>query len=417
MTAPTFDPFEAGFDAWPYDQYRRLREADPVHWSELLHGWILTRFDDVTAVLRDATVSSDLERAEPSPVVDLLRARTGRNRGDREGMTLVLLDDPEHARIRRLLQPSFTARSIEGLRASIQARVDAALDDLAARPTIDLLADFAYPLPVAVFCEMLGIPDEAGERFRAWTAAVARSLDLVIDEDEYDACMVLLAEMEAYLYGVVEAKRAAPGDDVLTALLAAESGGDRLTHGELVAQLVTLYVAGHEPTTALVGNGVAALLDRPDQLALLQGDPSLVPGAVLELLRFDGPNQFVRRIALEPMRIGERDIRPGQVLYVCVGAANHDPQRWGPDADELRVDRPDAAQHVQFGGGIHHCLGAHLARVQAEAALGALLGRLHGLRAGGEVTWSGRMTLRSVAEVPLAHDVTDDHRELVARTN
>lgn len=417
MTAIAFDPFEAGFDAWPYDQYRRLRDADPVHWSELLCGWVLTRYDDVTHVLRDPTVSSDLELAESSSVVDLLRARTGRNRADRQGMTLVLLDDPAHARVRRLLQPSFTVRAVEALRASIQARVDAAVDALAARPRFDLLADFAYPLPVAVFCEMLGIPDEAGERFRSWTAAVARSLDLVISEEDYDACMVLLAEMEDYLARVVEAKRAAPADDVLSALIAAEADGDRLGHGELVAQLVTLYVAGHEPTTALVGNGMAALLDRPDQLALLRAHPELVPGAVLELLRFDGPNQFVRRIATEPLRLGDRDVRPGQVLYLCVGAANHDPARWGPDADELRVDRPDAAQHVQFGGGIHHCLGAHLARVQAEAALGALLARLTGLRLAGPVTWSGRMTLRSVAEVPLAHDVTDDHPKLVARTN
>src|SRR5262245_50698473 len=150
-----FDPFEPGFDAWPYDQYRRLREAEPVHWSELLCGWVVTRYDDVTRLLRDATLSSDLERAKPSPVVDLLRARARRREG---GTTLVLEDDPSHARIRRLIHAPFTARRVEALRASVRRQVDAYLDRLAPQGGMELMADFAYPLPVAVFCEMLGIP-------------------------------------------------------------------------------------------------------------------------------------------------------------------------------------------------------------------------------------------------------------------
>lgn len=178
--------------------------------------------------------------------------------------------------------------------------------------------------------------------------------------------------------------------------------GGTISHDELVAQLVTLYVAGHEPTTALIGNGMAALLRHPEQLARLQDDPSAVSAAVPELLRYDGPNQFVRRIAIRPMVIGEKRIAPGDVLYVGIGAANHDPARWGPDADELRIDRPDAAQHLQFGGGIHHCLGAHLARLQADVALMGLLGSVGPMRADGEVTWTGRTTLRSVASVPVA---------------
>ena len=396
-----FDPFEPGFDAWPYDQYRRLREQDPVHWSDLLCGWVLTRYDDVTRVLRDPRVSSELERADSSVVVDLLLAR--QQRRPREGTTLVLMDDPDHARLRRLLQGPFTARSIEQLRTSIERRVDARLDELVPRGSMELVGDFAYPLPVAVFCEMLGIPDEANTRFRQWTAAVAQSLDLVITDEEYDACMDLLGEMEEYLTEMADAKRADPAEDVLSALVTAEIDGERISQGDLIAQLVTLYVAGHEPTTALIGNGMVALLARPEQLERLQSDPALVPNGVQELLRFDGPNQFVRRIALQPMTYGDREIQPGQVLYLGVGAANHDPQRWGPTADEVVVDRADAAQHVQFGGGIHHCLGAHLARLQAEVALGALLGRLHAPRLDGEPVWSGRTTLRSVAQVPLAY--------------
>ena len=402
-TAVGFDPFEPGFDAWPYDQYRRLREAEPVHWSELLSGWVLTRFEDVSSVLRDHSVSSDLDRAKPSPVVDLLRARSARNAAQRDGMTLVLMDDPQHARIRKLMHAPFTARSIEELRDSVQDRVDAHLTRLAPKGQAELIADFAYPLPVEVFCDMLGVPAEEGPRFRAWTAAVARSLDLVISEEDYDACMVLLEEMQEYLSDAANTKRAAPSTDVLSRLLTAEVDGEGFTHAELVPQLITLYVAGHEPTTALIGNGLVALFQHPEQLAALQADPSLVPQAVLEMLRYDGPNQFVRRVATTEMEIGGRTIADGDVLYLCVGAANHDPDQWGADADRLRIDRPDAGMHVQFGGGIHHCLGAHLARLQAEVALTSLLTRLPHLRPGGEPTWAGRTTLRSVSTVPIAY--------------
>lgn len=397
---PGFDPFEAAFDAWPYDQYRRLREADPVHWSDLLGGWILTRYEDVSDVLRDRTVSSDLSRANPSPVVDLLRARQGEQADDE--MTLVLTDDPEHARLRKAIQAPFTSRAVGKLRSSISRRVDHYIAALVERDHFELIDDFAYPLPVEVFCEMLGIPAEAGPQFRRWTAAVARSLDLVISEEDYDACMVELEGMKTYLAEIAEDRRAEPRDDLLSELVHTEVDGAPLTPNEMVAQLLTLYVAGHEPTTALIGNAMAALFAHPAQLARLQTEPGLIPAAVLEFLRYDGPNQFVRRIAVQTLAYGGRRIEPGDVIYVGVGAANHDPARWGSDADGLRIDRPDAAQHVQFGGGIHHCLGSHLARAQAEVALTALLTRLPGLKAGGEVTWSGRMTLRSVSHVPVA---------------
>jgi cytochrome P450 len=396
-----FDPFEAGFAQWPYDQYRRLREQEPVHWSELLTGWVLTRYDDVAGVLRDPTVSSELERATPSPALDLTRMR--QQVRDLAQTTLVLLDDPAHARLRKLMQAPFTARAIDRLRASIQRRVDDAMATVAPRGAMEVITDFAYPLPVGVFCEMLGLPEEDGPRFREWTAAVARSLDLVIAEDEYERCMAKLDEMQEYLASVVVQKRAEPRDDVLSALVLAEVDGERLDDDELIAQLVTLYVAGHEPTTALIGNGMAHLLAHPDQLARLQERPELVAPAVAEFLRYDGPNQFVRRVAVQPMRLGDRDIAPGDVLYLGVGAANHDPERFGPDADDLDVERADAAAHLQFGGGIHHCLGAHLARTQAEIALQALLGDLDAHRLAGDVEWSGRMTLRSVASVPISY--------------
>ncbi len=400
--AVAFDPFEAGFDAWPYEQYGRLREQDPIHWSELLCGWIVTRYEDVAAILRDRTMSSDLNNAASSTVVDLLRDRDRMREGAR---TIVLLDDPEHLRIRRLIQAPFTVRSVEKIRESIHRRVDTALDSIEPLGSMDLISELAYPLPVSVFCEMLGIPDEAGPQFHGWTAAVARSLDLVISGEEYDACLAEIEEMEEYLGTLVDAKEQAPADDILSAMLAAEVDGVGFTRDELIVNLVTLYVAGHEPTTALIGNGMAHLLDRPELLAALQADPSLVPAAVQELLRFDGPNQFVRRIALEPTAIEGPDgpvaIAAGDVIYVGIGAANHDPARFGPDAGELVLDRHAAAAHLQFGGGAHSCLGAHLARMQAEITLTAMFERLPDIAPGGDVEWSGRTTLRSVSAVPI----------------
>jgi cytochrome P450 len=313
----------------------------------------------------------------------------------------VLRDDPDHNRLRKLLQPPFRPRPVERLRSMVTARVDGAMAELQPLGAMDVIGDFAYPLPVAVFCEMLGIPDEASPRFRAWTMAVAQSLDPLLDDEAHARCIALIDEMYDYLDDQAEQKRRAPADDVMTELVQAEADGDRMSSDELVAQLVTLYVAGHEPITGLVGNGLLALLRQPDQLALLRERPELLPNAVHELLRYDGPNQFVRRIAVQPFTLGDRDIAPGDVLYLGVGAANHDPGRW-PDPDAVRVDRPDASHHVQFGSGIHACLGAHLARLVSEIALSALLTRLDDIRLTGTPVWSPRMVLRGLQSLPIS---------------
>jgi cytochrome P450 len=397
-----FDPFEPGFVESPYEQYARLRAADPVHWSPLLEGWVLTRHDHAVAVLRDPSVSSDLANAAPTAAVERQRQRQARS--GRRSDTLVLRDDPDHQRLRKLLQRPFGPRPVESLRSMVTERVDAALAELGPRGEIDAIVDFAYPLPVAVFCEMLGLPDEDTPRVRGWIRAVARLLDPVLDDAEHARCQGLMDELYAYLDAQIEQKRRAPGDDVLTGLVQAEDGGDRLSRDELVAQIVTLYVAGHEPTTALVGNGLLALLRQPDELARLHAAPELMPNAVHELLRFDGPNQFVRRIALAPLRLGGSSVAPGDVIYVGIAAANRDPARWR-DPDRVHLDRPDAAHHLQFGAGIHTCLGAHLARLQAEVMLGALVHGLDGVALAGEPEWNDRMVLRGLQRLPVSYRV------------
>jgi cytochrome P450 len=405
-----FDPFEDGFVRSPFEQYARLRTHAPVHRSALLEGWVITRYQDVSRVLREPAISVELDHATPTPVVQAEIER--RDQEGRASGTLVLRDDPDHARLRRLLQQPFGPRAIEGLREMITRRVDEFLEPQLPLGRMDVITDFAYPLPVAVFCEMLGIPAEDSPEFRSWTAAVARSLDPMISLAERDACLALMDQMSLYLTDQIELKRAHPGDDIMTALVQATDEGDRLTTEELLAQLVTLYVAGHEPTTSLIGNGLLHLLDEPDQLDALRHDPSRLPHALNELLRFDGPNQFVRRITLEPIELSGQEVPAGAVLYLCVASANRDADHFGADADRLRIDRPDAVQHLQFGAGIHNCLGNHLARMQAEVALGALLTRLDHIELAGPAEWSERMVLRGLQSLPItfsAHDPTSEH--------
>jgi cytochrome P450 len=404
----TFDPLAEGFVDWPYDQYRRLRAEDPIHRSELLHGYCVTRFADVNTILRDATVSSVIDNADPTPLtVDEIRRRDEAARG---GRTLVLLDDPDHAQLRKLIMKPFRPREVETLRGLVEERVRVRVDDLVAETgggpvELDLIEDFAYPLPVEIFCQMLGIPEEDHPVFRFWVNCIARSLDPVMDRTEREALVGHMDEMYAFLEQLVADKRGRDDDDILTALIHAEEEGETLTHDELMAQIMTLYVAGHEPTAGLVGNGMLALLRHPDQWALLQSDRSHLRNAVNELLRYDGPNQFVRRIAMRDMPFETPDgtvtIPARSVVYASPGSANRDERRWGDTADAVDITRADAGQHLQFGAGVHACLGSHLARLQAEAMFTAILDRFEGIEVAGEPVWSTRMVIRGLNELPV----------------
>ena len=407
-TGAVFDPLEEGFVDWPYDQYRRLRAGDPVHRSELLQGWVVTRFDDVDAILRDPTISSDIDKATPTPYTTAEIERRDQGTG---GRTLVLLDDPDHARLRRLVAKPFRLSEIDKLRQLIDDRVRARVDRLVADHgpgevvELDLVAELAYPLPVEIFCQMLGIPEEDHPIFRHWVNGIARNLDPVMEADERERLRGEFQDMMAFLEELVEAKRGRDDGDVLSGLIHAEEDGRSLTHDELLAQIVTLYVAGHEPTAGLVGNGMRALLTFPDQWAKLRADRSLLRGAVAELLRYDGPNQFVRRVARRDMTFatpsGPVTIPSGAVIYASPGSANRDEARWGPTVDEVDITRPDAGSHLQFGAGIHSCLGSHFARAQAEAMFTAILDRFEDVELAGDPVWSTRMVIRGLNQLPL----------------
>jgi cytochrome P450 len=402
---PRFDPLDPAFVASPYEQYADLRDADPVHWSDLLWGWVLTRYDDVAAVLRDPTMSSDIRNATPTPIVELELEGLAQN--GRASRTIVHLDDPDHARVRKLMAEPFRVREINRLGGLVERHVAAALDRLRARfgdgedpTTIDLVGDLAYPLPVEIFSAWLGMPEESAPQFRQWTGWVARSRD-PMPPDERAEFYAALDNMHDYLVAEAEARRRAPTGDLLSYLVHTEDGDEQLTHDELMSQLVTLYMAGHEPTASLVATGVLALLRHPSQLDRLRADPGLLRNAVSELLRYDGPNQFIRRITTQPTRLGGIDVPAGAVLYVGLASANRDPRRWGADADAVVIDRPDAGQHLQFGGGAHACLGSHLARLQAERMIAAFLGRLDDLELDGEPVWSTRMFIRGLHSLPV----------------
>ncbi len=405
-----FNPMEEGFVAWPYDQYARLREHDPVHRSELLHGWVLTRYDDVATLLRDPSISVQIDNATPTPLTEGEIERREDMTGDGGGTTIVLTDEPDHGRLRKLLATPFSPRHVEALRPMIRRQVDEQLEAVRERTggggELDLIADFAYPLPVTIFCEMLGIPDEDHPQFRYWTQCVARALDPLISDEERDECTAGTEAMRDYLELAVEEKRKAPADDLMSELIQAEEDGDSLTTQELQAQILTLYVAGHEPTAGLVGNAMLGLLRQRDQLELLQSDRGLLQNAVLELLRYDGPNQFVRRITMQPTVVGETEIPAGAVVYASPGAANHDPAKWGDDAEALDIERADAKDHMQFGAGIHKCLGGHLARVQAEEFFSGILDRLADIELAGEPEWSERMVIRGLNKLPISCTVS-----------
>ena len=402
-----FDPFEAGFAGWPYDQYARLRAVDPVHHSPVMGGWMLTRFDDVNRVLKDPAISTDINHATPTPQTELeLERRHNMIAGDFD--PLPLLDEPGHTRIRRLMAPAFRKGSVKGLAERIERHVDDLIDAVVAERgpegEIDLVGDLVYPMPVMVICELMGIPDEDGDHFRRLVQLVALGLDPILDLETRERCLAAGDEMRAYLADQISAKRAEPGDDLTSALVhATDDAGDRLSPEELIAQLQTVYIAGHEPVTATLGNGFLGFLRERSELQRLWDDRGLVPTAVLELLRYDGPNQFVRRVALEDLELSGGSVPAGAVLYACVGAANHDPDEFGADADHLRVDRESAVHHLQLGAGIHACLGTHLARLEIEITLRRVLDRFTDFELARDPQWSQRVVLRSVNDLHLRY--------------
>jgi len=397
----TFNPFAPELRSDPYPIYRELREADPVHWQALMQTWLLTRYDDVLAVLRDqGRFSSERSRAT-NPFVQEMEAFREASGPVGRTPTMLSIDPPAHTRMRNLVNQAFTPRAVEGMRPHIAAISAALLDALPDRRRLDVVGDLAVPLPVIVIAEMLGVPAGERERFKAWSTDIAGTLagpfqpPAVLERAQRAA-----NELADYFRGQIEARRGAPRDDLLSALLAAEEQGDLLSEDELLATCILLLVAGNETTTNLIGNGVLALLRNPEQLRRLQEQPDLIGSAVEEMLRYDGPVQLTSRVAVEEMELRGRRIEPGQVVLTVLGAANRDPAQF-PDPDRFDIGRPPS-RHLALGYGIHFCLGAPLAAAEAQIAIGALIERLPALELAAEPEWGASFILRGLRSLPVA---------------
>ena len=391
-----FDPFDPAFIADPYPFYHRLRREDPVH-RHPLGFYALTRYDDVALLLRDG-------RFGKGGYQTLLAARfEGGEEETGAAASMLFTDPPDHTRLRALVSKAFTPRVVETMRPHVQALVDGFLDRVAAGGGMDLIADLAYPLPVTVISELLGVPREETERIKQWSLDLARGLDAIAMPVEPEVIVRARAASRAirrHFQGLIARRRREPRADLLSALIAVEEAGDRLTEGELLATCVLLYVAGHETTVNLIGNGLLALLRHPAQWERLVAEPSAVPAAVEELLRYDGPVHRVGRIPDADVELGGRVIPAGSLVVALLGAANRDPAHF-PEPDRLDVGR-HPERHLAFGRGIHSCLGAPLARLEAQVALGSLLTRWPRLAlATGTLEWRAGATLRGLAALPV----------------
>ncbi len=400
-----FNPLAPGYVADPYPHLAEMREHDPVHHT-VLDLWVLFAHDDVFRLLRDPSmsVSDDNVIAGNDERRALFLEASGGEVEFRPSTSMLNVDPPDHTRLRRLVSKAFTPASIEALRPRVQELVDRALDVMEQRGSAEVIRDLAFPLPFDVISEMLGMPESDKDQVAEWSGALVKTLDPIITDDEIRAAVVAGKAMDDLIDEVIAWKRDHPADDLLTALIAAEEDGDRLSAVELRDQVSLLFVAGHETTVNLIGTGIYELLRHPDQLDQFGADPVSDASAIDELLRYVSPVQFSRRVTLDDVEFRGRTIPKGTFVLAGLAAANHDPAKWGPTADELDLGREGAGQHISFGSGAHYCLGASLAKLEAQVAIGGFVRRFPQVRVAGEPVWNGRINLRGLERLDVAFD-------------
>jgi len=386
----------------PYPWYAEMRQERVVPYSlpglPHVRAVMLSRHADVQAVLRDARFGRAGFRQSAAQVLGEGAL------ADSYSRWFLFQDPPDHTRLRGLVSKAFTPRAVENLRQQIDDVVERLLDAQQGKPSFDLMGSFAYQVPVLVICELLGVPAADRGRFTDWSAALAKGLDIltVPDPEAVRRGNEAAAGLTAYFRELIQVRRTRPGKDLLTALIAAEEAGDRLTEDELLATCVLLFFAGHETTVNLIGNGVLALLRNASELMRLRSEPALMPGAIEEFLRYDSPVQRTGRVVLEDLEFNGRLYAQGSRVNMLVGAANRDPEQF-PDPDRLDVTRKNASQHLSFAAGIHYCVGAPLARLEAQLAIAALLRRYAELRMlDAKLAWRPTFVLRGLRSLELA---------------
>ncbi len=384
---PHDHPVLVQFREDPYPLYRYLHAAAPVQWNDVLDAWTLVRYADVVESLTDPRFTAD---------------RTAEvDEGYTIAKSMLVSDPPDHTRLRALVQKAFTPRMVEQLRPRIGSIVRELIDRIATRGgPFDIITDLAYPLPVVVIAELLGVPPEDRETFRDWSADLAASLDPLVSQEVGQRATLARDGLHGYLRGIIAERRRAPRSDLISALVAVEERGEILSEPELVVMCTLLLIAGHETTVNLIGNGMLALIQHPDQYAQLRESPGLIGTAVEELLRFDSPVQLTGRIASEPLEIGGQHIEAGQWVLPLLGAANRDPQQFA-EPEQLDLTR-NPNPHLGFGRGIHFCLGAPLARLEGQVAIAALVQRFRHLELAGTPVRRDQITLRGMKSLPVS---------------
>jgi len=396
---PLFNPLAPEFIRNPYPHYERLRTMDPMHVNA--HGaFVASRHAEVSLVLRDKRFGKDfVDRTIRRYGPDIMKEPVFRSMSH----WMLQQDPPDHTRLRGLVVKAFTARRVEDMRPRIQQVVDETLDRIIPQGKMDLIEDFAFRLPVTIICDMLGIPEEQREAFYKGSRDGGRLLDPVpLSPEEISQGNAGNVMAAMYFHQLFELRRKQPGDDLITQLVQAEEDGHKLTNEELTANIILLFGAGHETTVNLIGNGLLALHRNPDQLALLKSNPGLITNAIEEFLRYDSSVQLTGRVALEDIEdLGGKRIPKGESVLCLLGSANHDPAVYPDHPERLDIRRPNV-KPLSVGGGIHFCLGAQLARIEAEIAISTLLRRIPELRLDDAENpeWRPTFVLRGLKRLP-----------------
>jgi cytochrome P450 len=365
----------------PYPVLHRLREEDPVHWSESIGGWVLTRYDDIVTTFKDVSHYSNEGRlakaVEYLPVESRVKFQTFENHFRQK--SLISSDPPDHTRLRALITKAFTPRTVERLRPRIQTVVSDLMDSVVSRGGMDVIRDLAVPLPVTVIGEIFGAPPAERNLFKGWAddllafQGVNKPSELALGRSQR-----ALVEIREYLSKLIQERRRGPREDLLSELVAAEAEGGKLSESELLNSCITLLVAGHETTTSLIGNGVYTLLSHPEQWRLLQSDPSLLTSAIEEILRYESPVARQPRLTKLDVEMGGKEIHAGEMVFQMLNAANRDPAHFtAPDRFDITRQQN---RHIAFGLGIHFCIGAALARAEAHIVFSTMMERLPSIR-------------------------------------
>lgn len=396
----------------PYPLYRQLRNEDPVHWDTFLHAWVVTRYEDVVHVLHHFSAQrtptpeqlSALNLSELNPIAAVMVRQ------------MLFLDPPAHTRLRALASAAFTPARVEQLRQHIRQVMDSLLDAVVSSGRMDVIADFAAPAPAIVTAEMLGVPVKDHAQLKEWSQDFAEMLgNFQHNPIRFRRVLESVENLCSYFRGAMEEQRTHPRAGLVQAMMAAEVDGARFTEEEIIANLIVTMVGGQETTTNLIGNGVLTLLSHREELGRLRLDPTLIPSAVEELLRYESPSQHTARLAPTDLELGRKSIRKRAAVIAVMGAANRDPDRF-PDPDRLDLSRKDN-RHLAFGWAAHFCFGAALARLEGQIAFDLLLSRLSGLALDtGRVEWRHNLGLRGLKALPVTFEASEPKRNVLLQS-